>query len=68
MTFSRFPKERQQALIDYLMQRHRWDESRAKAELEAMDEIGLAYVNVEAKLARRKEVVYDPCAEMWKVT
>ena len=55
-------------MIDYLMQRHRWDESRAKAELEAMDEIGLAYVNVEAKLARRKEVVYDPCAEMWKVT
>jgi hypothetical protein len=59
MNFDRLPKERKEALVAVLRERHGWSTERAAGELRAMDEVGLAYVGVDARLARRAEKRYD---------
>lgn len=67
MTFARLPLTRQQEMLAFMCARHRWTPERAKTELMAMDEIGLAYVGVEMRLTREREAVYDVTAELYQL-
>ena len=67
MKFSQFSKDRRADFVDYLCRRHGWDRTRAVEELEPLDEVALAYIGVEMKLARKSETSYDVTSENWEL-
>ncbi len=67
MNYDRLPQEKKTALIDILQRRHGWPAKRCEEELRGLDEIALAYISVEDRLARKSETGYSPFASMFKV-
>jgi hypothetical protein len=63
--------ERQEELIRFTIDKHRWPRARAIKFLEELDTIGLAYIGVEMKQARaeqaREAQAYDPFSSAFKV-
>lgn len=65
MTFDRLPPDRKIALVEHLAAERGWAPDRAERELREMDDVGIAYVGVERRLAQRRDKDYDPLAEMF---
>ena len=67
MNFNQRSKEEKEALVEALCRRHGWTRMKAVEELEQMDEVALAYIKVEERLARKAGMGYDPYSEFWQV-
>lgn len=67
MNFNQRSKEEKEALVEALCRRHGWTRMKAVEELEQMDEVALAYIKVEERLARKSGIGYDPFQDMFVV-
>lgn len=67
MKFSQLKRDAQESLIEFVMRQHAVTRTRAVEELDVLDEIDLAYVKVEMKLAQSSENGYDPYRDFYKL-
>ena len=65
--FDRKPPEEKEMLMATLCRRHGWPRERAVKELEELDEIALAYIKVDERLAQKSGMGYDPFQDMFVV-